>query len=375
MGKPMKLSPFKLERYFAKYEFNVQYMICGSDCQSFTIQELLALEPSAAERFQSHWLGYTESPGSPSLRQEIAKIYQAISPDQVLVHSGAEEAIFLFMHAVLDTGDHVVVHSPCYQSLVEVARGMGCEVTNWTAHEEDGWALDLDELRRSLRPNTRAIVINTPHNPTGYLMAPGDFEELNRIAQEGGVLLFSDEVYRESEHRPDDRLPSACDVSESAVSLGVMSKTYGLPGLRIGWVATRNESLLSKMAALKDYTTICNSAPSEFLAELALRHRQTLIERNLGIITHNLSLLDEFFARHGERFAWRRPKAGPIAFPRLVGEDVEAFCHDLVVEAGVLLLPGTIYDDSGNHFRIGFGRKNLPEGLERLEAYLANGLK
>jgi aspartate/methionine/tyrosine aminotransferase len=154
-----------------------------------------------------------------------------------------------------------------------------------------------------------------------------------------------------------------------------MSKTYGLPGLRIGWVATRNESLLSKMAALKDYTTICNSAPSEFLAELALRHRQTLIERNLGIITHNLSLLDEFFARQYERFAWQRPKAGPIAFPRLLGEDVEAFCHDLVVKAGVLLLPGTIYDDSGNHFRIGFGRKNLPEGLERLEAYLANGLK
>jgi aspartate/methionine/tyrosine aminotransferase len=164
-------------------------------------------------------------------------------------------------------------------------------------------------------------------------------------------------------------------VSESAVSLGVMSKTYGLPGLRIGWIATRNGSLLNKMAGLKDYTTICNSAPSEFLAELALRQRQTLVERNLGIITRNLSVLDEFFSLHGERFVWRRPKAGPIAFPRLLGADVEAFCHDLVVEAGVLLLPGTIYDDPGNHFRIGFGRKNLPEGLKRLEAYLSNGLK
>jgi aspartate/methionine/tyrosine aminotransferase len=366
----MKLSPFKLERYFAQYEFNVAYMLCGSDCQSFTIQELLALEPSASERFQRQWLGYTESPGSPSLRQEIAHIYQTIAPDQVLVHSGAEEAIFLFMHAVLNAGDHVVVHSPCYQSLVEVARSIGCEVTRWTGREEVNWALDLDELRRSLRPNTRAIVVNTPHNPTGYLMAPGDFHELNRIAQESGILLFSDEVYREAEHLPEDRLPSACDVSESAVSLGVMSKTYGLPGLRIGWIATRNEPLLSKMAALKDYTTICNSAPSEFLAEVALRHRQTLVGRNLGIITHNLSALDDFFARHGERFVWRRPKAGPIAFPRLLGEDVEAFCHDLVMRAGVLLLPGTVYDDPGNHFRIGFGRQNLPEGLGRLEEYL-----
>jgi aspartate/methionine/tyrosine aminotransferase len=370
----MKLSPFKLERYFAQYEFSVKYMICGSDCQSFTIQELLALEPSALESFQRHWLGYTESPGSQSLRQEIANIYQTIAPDQVLVHSGAEEAIFLFMHAVLNADDHVIVHSPCYQSLFEVARGIGCEVTHWTAREGDGWALDLDELRRSLRPNTRAIVLNTPHNPTGYLMAPGDFHELNRIAQEHGIPLFSDEVYREAEHRPEDRLPSACDVSESAVSLGVMSKTYGLPGLRIGWIATHNQPLLDKMAALKDYTTICNSAPSEFLAELALRHRQTLVRRNLGIILDNLSRLDEFFARHSERFVWRRPKAGPIAFPRLLGGDVEAFCHDLVTRAGVLLLPGTIYDDPGNHFRIGFGRQNLSEGLERLEAYLSHSL-
>jgi aspartate/methionine/tyrosine aminotransferase len=368
----MKLLPFKLERYFAQYEFNVEYMLCGSDSQSFSIQELLALEPSALERFQRHWLGYTESPGSPSLRLEISHIYQKITPDQVLVHSGAEEAIFLFMHAVLSAGDHVVVHAPCYQSLVEVARGIGCEVTPWTAREEDGWALDFDELRRSLRPNTRAIVVNTPHNPTGYLMAPDDFYELNRIAQERGIPLFSDEVYREAEHRPEDRLPSACDVSETAVSLGVMSKTYGLPGLRIGWIATHDRPLLNKIAALKDYTTICNSAPSEFLAELALRHRQTLVRRNLGIIIDNLSRLDEFFARHSERFVWRRPKAGPIAFPRLLREDVEAFCHDLVVSAGVLLLPGTVYDDAGNHFRIGFGRQNMPEGLGRLEEYLSH---
>jgi len=366
----MKLSPFKLERYFAKYEFNVRYMLCGSDCQSFTIKELLALEPDASERFQGHWLGYTESPGSPSLRQEIARIYTAISPDQILVHSGAEEAIFLFMHAVLNPGDHAIVHFPCYQSLLEVALGIGCEVTLWTAREQDGWALDLNELERSLRPNTRAIVINTPHNPTGYLMSHADYQALNHIAQARGIVLLSDEVYRESEYRPEDRLPSACDLNESAVTLGVMSKTYGLPGLRIGWIATQNQSILNKMAALKDYTTICNSAPSEFLAELALRHRETLVARNLSIITRNVALLDEFFARHAERFVWLRPKAGPIAFPRLVGQDVEAFCSDLVTSTGVLLLPGTVYDDNGNHFRIGFGRQNLPEGLEQLEAYL-----
>jgi len=366
----MKLSPFKLERYFAQYEFNVEYTLCSSDCQSFTIQELLDLEPDAASRFHQHWLGYTESPGSPSLRGEIARVYTTISPDQVLVHAGAEEAIFLFMHAILSPGDHLIVHFPCYQSLEEVARGLGCEVTRWTVHEQTGWALDLDELQRSLRPNTKAIVVNTPHNPTGYLMPLEEFTALNRLALERGIVLFSDEVYREAEHRPQDRLPAACDVNESAVSLGVMSKTYGLPGLRIGWVATRDAAILARMAALKDYTTICNSAPSEFLAELGLRHRGVLAERNLGIIRRNLSILDDFFARHAERFAWRRPKAGPIAFPRLVGEEIEAFCHDLVTRAGVLLLPGTVYDDAGNHFRIGFGRQNLPEAVERLDKYM-----
>jgi aspartate/methionine/tyrosine aminotransferase len=159
-------------------------------------------------------------------------------------------------------------------------------------------------------------------------------------------------------------------VNERAVSLGVMSKTYGLPGLRIGWIATHNRALREKMAALKDYTTICNSAPSEFLAELALRHREKLVARNLALIEDNLAVLDDFFSRHAGRFQWHRPKAGPIAFPRLIGQDVEAFCDDLVKSTGVLLLPGTVFDNQGNHFRIGFGRKNLPQAVAHLEAYL-----
>jgi aspartate/methionine/tyrosine aminotransferase len=149
-----------------------------------------------------------------------------------------------------------------------------------------------------------------------------------------------------------------------------MSKSYGLPGLRIGWAATHDKATLDAMAALKDYTTICNSAPSEFLAELALRHRQTLVDRNLAIIRRNLDVLDGFFARHTGRFAWRRPPAGPIAFPQLLGEEVAAFCERLVTQTGVLLLPGTVYDHPGNHFRIGFGREKFVEGVERLENFL-----
>jgi aspartate/methionine/tyrosine aminotransferase len=308
--------------------------------------------------------------GSPSLRREICSLYRDIQPDQVLVHTGAEEAIFLFMHAVFNAGDHVIVHWPCYQSLTEVARSIGCRVSLWKAHEENGWALDIDELKQSIQSDTRAIVINTPHNPTGYLMPSDEFQEVSRIARENGIIQFSDEVYRESEYQKKDRLPAACDLGEHAVSLGVMSKTYGLPGLRIGWIATRNAEVYNRMAALKDYTTICNSAPSEFLAELALRHRKALAERNLGIIAGNLKVLDQFFAHHADRFVWQRPQAGSIGFLSLIGEDVNDFCKDLVEKAGVLLLPGTLYDDNGNHFRIGFGRKNLPEAIARLEQFL-----
>jgi aspartate/methionine/tyrosine aminotransferase len=366
----MQLNPFKLERYFARYEFNTQYLLCSSDCQSLAIEDLLAFEPDAAERLHKHWLGYTESLGAPSLRQEICRIYANIQPDQVLVHNGAEEGIFLFMLAALQPGDHVIVHSPGYQSLAEVARSLGCDVTPWLAREENDWMPDLDELKRNLRPTTRAVVINIPHNPTGLLMTRQNFDQVKRFTQEHGLLLFSDEVYRESEYDRSDRLPAACDIDEQAVSLGVMSKTYGLAGLRIGWVATRNPGLYERMARMKDYTSICSSAPSEFLAELALRHREKIAQRNIDIITANLSLLDAFFAGHADKFNWKRPKGGSIAFPRLTGEDIDAFCAELVTTAGVLLLPGSVFDDPGNHFRIGFGRANMPEALARLEEFL-----
>ena len=367
----MNLPPFKLERYFAKYEFNAEYLLCTSDCESMPIGDLLAMEEGAAEKFQHVWLGYTESPGSPTLRAEICKLYETIQPDEILVHSGAEEAIFLFMFAAFKEHDHVIVHSPGYQSLESVARAAGCDISPWQAREENAWALDLDELRDLMRTNTKAIIINTPHNPTGYLMSLQDYASVHQFAQENNLLLFSDEVYRESEYEPATRLPAGCDFGDHAVSLGVTSKTYGLAGLRIGWIATRNKRIYEKMASLKDYTTICNSAPSEFLAEVALRHRAKLVERNLGIIKANLAVMDDFFVRHNHLFKWIRPQAGSMAFPRWLKGDVEQFCDGLVNEVGVLLLPGSMYDDTQNHFRLGLGRKNLPQAVQKLEMYLS----
>jgi aspartate/methionine/tyrosine aminotransferase len=159
-------------------------------------------------------------------------------------------------------------------------------------------------------------------------------------------------------------------MGDHAISLGVTSKTYGLAGLRIGWVATKNKKVYQAMAALKDYTTICNSAPSEFLSEVALRNRQALINRNLNIIKGNVTIIDELFKRHASLFSWVRPKAGSMAFPKLLKGNVDEFCDALVRNAGVMLLPGTVYDDTRNHFRLGLGRKNLPQAVERLEMHL-----
>lgn len=366
----MHIAPFKIERYFARYEFSVPYLLCSSDCEAMSVADLLALEAGAEAGLRDLWLGYTESQGSPGLRAEIAALYTQIQPNQVLVHSGAEEAIFTVMNVVLRAGDHIIVHTPCYQSLTEVARALGVDVTLWMAHERDGWALDVDFVRQNIRLNTRLIVVNCPHNPTGYVMPADAQQDLISVARAHGITVFSDEVYRLMEYDilP---LPAACDLYENAISLGVMSKSFGLPGLRIGWIATRNKAIYEAVARFKDYTTICNSAPGEYLAEVALHQREAILGRNQAIIRHNLELLRDFFARHGDRFRWQPPKAGPIAFPALLGDvQIDNFCERLAEQAGVLLLPGTVYDDTENHFRMGFGRRNMPEALERLEAFL-----
>jgi aspartate/methionine/tyrosine aminotransferase len=367
----MHLKPFRLERYFAKHEFTTPFLMCSSDSESMSVGDLLAMEPDAQRRFQALWLGYTESLGDPELRSEIAALYDTVSAEHVLVHAGAEEAIFNLMHVTLKPGDHIVVHAPYYQSLGEVALGIGAHVSLWRGDPGQGWALDIENLMPLLTPRTKMVVVNFPHNPTGFLPSMAFARELATLSKQHGFIIFADEVYRGLELDPSLRLPGFVDLDERAVSLGVMSKTYGLAGLRIGWIATRDQELFQKMAVFKDYTTICSSAPSEFLAPLALRNAMALIQRNLEIVRANLDALDVFFAEHAQWFEWQRPMAGTVAFPRLKGANVDRFCADLVERAGVLLLPGTLYEPGLNHVRIGFGRRNLPQALGQLDAYLS----
>ena len=365
----MELSPFRIERFYARYEHTTRFMLSSSDCESRTIGALLELEPDAQARLLETWCGYTESPGGPELRQAVASLYDRTGADEVLVTSCAEEGIFLLYHALLRPGDRVIVETPCYESALQVARSTGAEVSQWRRRYEDGWAHDVAALADLIRPETRLLYLNQPHNPTGTLMSRTVFTKVIGLARAYGLVVFSDEVYRELEHNPADRLPAACDVYERAVSLGSISKSYGLPGLRTGWIATRDAGVRDAVATLKDYTTICASAPSEFLTALALRHRQVLLDRNLEIVRRNLPLLDGFLERHAGTFGWTRPTASPIGFPRVTGlGDLSRYCEKLA-EAGVLLLPGAVYDQP-DHIRIGFGRANMPEALDVLEANL-----
>ena len=368
----MQITPFRIEEYMGKYEFAARFLLSSSDAESVTIEELLSLEPGAHDAFLKHWCGYTEAPGAPWLREVLANIYSSIHPDQLLVVSAAEEAIFLFCHALLTPQDHAIVETPCYESALTVPKSTGAAVSEWKRKPENGWAHDLSALESLIRPNTRALYINTPHNPTGLLMRPEIFRGVLDLAAKHGIYVFSDEVYRELEHDPSKRLPAACDHYDRALSLGSVSKTYGLPGLRLAWLASRDTAFLQKLISLKYYTTICSSAPSEFLTALAFRHRQKFIDRNLRIVLRNLPQLSAFFSRHADLFDWTPPDASTIGFACFKPQrDVHDFCETLVREAGVLLLPGTVYDEP-RHIRFGYGRKNMPESLAQLESYLVS---
>jgi aspartate/methionine/tyrosine aminotransferase len=368
----VRLTDFALERYFARWEFAVDHLLCASDVQGYPMAELLDLaDPEARALWDGLTLGYTESTGHPLLKREIAARYDGLEADDVLVFAGAEEAIFCLVNTLVGPGDHAIVTWPGYQSLYEVARGAGAEVTLHELREDADWAVDLDLLRAQVTPATRLIVLNAPHNPTGMLPDRETFDGLVAIAEDAGAHLLMDEVYRDLEYDPADRLPAGAEALERGVSLGVMSKSFAMAGLRIGWLATRDRDLLARCAAFKDYTTICSSAPSEVLALIALRAADTVLARSRAIVAANLEVVDAFFEDWADRFSWVRPRAGSVGFPRLTvpGVSIDDWAADLVETEGVLLLPGSQFEFGGNHFRLGLGRTDLTDALERLTRF------
>jgi aspartate/methionine/tyrosine aminotransferase len=313
--------------------------------------------------------------GLPLLREEVSKLYEGVRSDEILIIT-PEEGIFIALNTILEKGDHVVCTFPGYQSLYEIAKGLDCEVTEWRPNESNGWRFDPEALEGHIKSNTKLLIVNFPHNPTGYLPSKEDFRKILEIAKKHNLYVFSDEMYRFLEYRTESRLPSACEIYDKAITLFGMSKTFGLAGVRIGWLITKDKDLYEKMATFKDYTTICSSAPSEILSLIVLRNKETIISRHLKRIERNLALLDSFFTKYKHLFSWVRPQAGTIGFPKInFAQSSYDFCEAVVKDSGIMVLPSTVYDYDDKHFRVGFGRENMPEALSKFEEYINTKFK
>lgn len=364
----MKIDPFKLERFFAAHEFNVRYQMSASDCESMTVEELLRYgREDQIDELKALRLGYTESPGHPHLREGISKLYKKVPAEGVLV-AVPEEAIFLTLQAHLKQGDHVIVMSPAYQSLQTVPESIGCRVSQWPVELKEGqWRLDFDFLRDALSADTKMVIINVPHNPTGLCLSLQQKKDLVEILRPTGTLLLADEMYWKLEYAPGVSSEPFCDLYEHAVSLSGLSKSYSLPGLRIGWLASQSTGLLDPVAVLKDYTTICSSAPSELLAGLAVEHSDELTARGLGIVRKNLEVIARFGNDH-PAIEIIPGQGSSVIFPRLRdGRSATEFSERLIEKRSLLMLPGPLFDMPDGFFRVGLGRTALPEALRIFE--------
>lgn len=375
--KPLRT--FRLEEYLGEWEFSARHYLTASDAQTVTLEELLAMGTGEdREGFLKMPLSYIETWGTENLREAVAGTYENVDAGHVLAFAGAQEALFWAMQELAGPGDHAVVTVPCYQSMETVTLAAGAEVSALLMRRENGWALDLDELQGLLRPNTKLVAVNYPNNPTGYVPDQATFRTLVQLCDERGIRLFCDEVYRGIEVDRRRTLPQAADLSGTAVSLNVASKSYGLPGLRIGWLACRDRALLERLEKRKHYSSICNPGPSEHLAAIALRNRERIWDRNRGIVAANRPLFEAFFACWADLFDWEPPMGGCVCFPRYKGGDVEDFARRLVLKEGVVVLPASVYyselaDTPTDHFRVGLGRLGLAEGLEAFDRFLHEG--
>jgi aspartate/methionine/tyrosine aminotransferase len=370
------LPDFRLETHFSKWEFKARYHMTASDAESMSLPDLLAMaSPEDRAGFENMWLGYTETYGAPDLREAIAGTFMRQSADDILCFAGASEGIFAANTVLLEKDSHAIVVTPNYQSHETMPIAI-CEATGVPLDPNDNWSLDINRIAAAIRPNTKLVTINFPHNPTGAILPLERYRALISLCRTHGIYILHDEIFNGLGASDAEHLPYIADEYERGLSLGVMSKSYGLPGLRVGWIACQDREVLSKMERLKHYLSICNSGPSERLTMIALNNREKILARNCAIVDENLPKWDAFFARHSDLFEWQRPDGACMGFPRYKGSDgVEAFCASLVEESGVLFLPSTIYSSElgptpTDRFRLGFGRRNLDEGIAALDAHL-----
>lgn len=371
---------FILENYLLQHEHKAEFSLCNSGLDSLSLSELLSLaDEETLTVWEQQSLGYSEPQGHPWLREAINALYTSLSQDSVdgvVTFAGASEAIFCGLQALLNPGDHCIVVTPCYQSLKSVPESI-CETSLVALQPLDGeWRLDLDQIREAIRPNTRALVMNFPNNPTGALPDRAVLDELIALARAFDLYIFSDEVYRGLELPLEisnaQPWPPLVDVYEKGISVGSLSKLYAMPGVRVGWLASRDLDFMDRVTGLKHYTTICNNSSGELLGVMALRASDALLARNTDVLMERYGLMQDFLNRHVDLFEWIPPRAGCLVFPRLKqGLGAETFALDLLHENKVLVLPGQVYDFPGEYLRLSYAGKTLPQALQGVDTFIA----
>jgi aspartate/methionine/tyrosine aminotransferase len=366
----MKINDFKLERYFGKHEFTAKYLLSSSDCDGYELKYLLE---NASKDEINLWegikLGYTESEGNPLLREAILQYYKIKTIENVVVASPGE-LNFISMNLLLNSEDHVITISPSYQSLSEVVKSIHCKLSYWKPNPEN-WAFNTADLEKLIKENTKLIILNFPHNPTGSYLTKEQLDEIVSIARKHDIYIFSDEMYHKLIIDDIEELPPISDIYEKGISLWGTSKTFGLAGLRTGWLVTQDTDFLRKVVAFKDYLSICNSAPSEILSIIALNNIDKFLPQNLIKIRKNVMLFGEFAAKHQIISSFIPPQTGSTSFVKLNIENSSLeFSNQLVEKTGIMTIPSEMYEYQGKYIRVGFGRSNFPEALDKFDLYL-----
>ena len=360
--------PFALERYFAEHEFSCKISACSSDTEAISLNDVLALMDAETRRlWDEQSLGYTEVKGHPAMLALLAEAY-GLEP-HCFQEVAPQEGILLAYAALLEPGDGVVCTAPGYQSFHTCAEQAGGAVTFWRCNADARFDVDDLEAACDATPHLKVVSVNFPHNPTGALPSSEEWARIVAICAERGAYLFADEIYRGI---GTTTLESAATVYEKGISLGGLSKSMGMPGVRIGWLATRDARFLRRVAELRDYTTICSSAPSQILAVAALQNRDHLWKRANAYVDAGRRAVEAVLARHADVLSWGAgPAAGPVGWVRLHNGSASQYAEALVrSDDGIMLLPSTVFGAGDGHVRVGFGRDASPAVMEAWSATL-----
>jgi len=338
--------------------------------EPLTVAELLGYEPGATEALSALALDYTGVDGSTALRTAISGQMPGLTADGIVVTSGADEAIALLLMALVEAGSRVVVQTPAYLPLRSVAAWRGAQIFDLPCREQSGWAIDLDQFDALCQRGCRVAILNAPHNPTGYTPSATEISAILEILDRTGGWLIVDEVYAGMPPAERDWTPYASR-HPRCITLNGLSKSYGLPGLRVGWIASQDREAIGLVKRLRQHFNSFTAGPSQFLAEIAVKHGPAIHQRNWEIAATGRAALQAFMTRHAQNFSWHPPQAGVNAFVRWQGPGgTKHLSERLLADAKLLLAPSAYFGAGDDHVRIGFGKRDLAEGLDRLSDWL-----